>query len=250
VTGTGQLAGRVALVTGVSRRPGIGAAIARELADAGATLVVASFRAYDAQQAWGPGHDDPELRADAVDLDLGAPDGPPRVFAEALRRHSRVDVLVNNAAHWTAGSLGDVHDPHLDRHYAVNLRAAVLLSRDFVRHLPPDRPGRIVNVTSGQSRDPMPGELAYAVTKAGLDALTRTLAAELAPRSITVNAVDPGPTDTGWMSDPVRSELRAAAPDGRLATAEDTAKLIRYLASDAADGITGQVIRTRPGWLD
>lgn len=191
----------------------------------------------------------PALRADAIDLDLGEPEGPARLFAEAVRRHGRVDVLVNNAAHWAAGSLADVEANQLDRHYAVNLRTAVLLCRDFVRHLVADRPGRIVNVTSGQGRDAMPGEVAYAVTKAGLDALTRTLAAELGRRPITVNAVDPGPTDTGWMTDAVRSALCRASPDGRLATAEDTAKLIRYLVSDAAEGITGQIIRTHPGWL-
>jgi 3-oxoacyl-[acyl-carrier protein] reductase len=248
--GTRQLAGRVALVTGVSRRAGIGAAMARELADAGATLVVASFRAYDAQQAWGPGPDDPELRAIEVDLDLGEPEGPARLFDEAIRRHGRVDVRVNNAAHWAAGSIARVDVAQLDRHWAVNLRAAVLLCRDFVRHLPAGTPGRIVNVTSGQGRDPMPGEIAYAVTKAGLDVLTRTLAADLAPRAITVNAIDPGPTDTGWMTDAVRTALRAASPDGLLATAGDTAKLVRYLASDAAADITGQIVRTRPGWLD
>ncbi len=160
-----QRAGRVALVTGVSRPAGIGAAIARELAEAGATLVVGSFRAYDEQQTWGPGPDDAALRRDAVDLDLGAPDGPARLFAEAIRRHGHVDVLVNNAAHWADGAIEQVDVAQLDRHYAVNLRAAVLLCREFVHHLPPDRPGRIVNVTSGQGRDPMPGEIAYAVTK-------------------------------------------------------------------------------------
>jgi 3-oxoacyl-[acyl-carrier protein] reductase len=167
-----------------------------------------------------------------------------------IRRHGRVDILVNDAAHWAAGSLADLDVAQLDRHWAVNLRAAVLLCREFVRHLAPGRPGRIVNVTSGQGRDPMPGEIAYAVTKAGLDALTRTLAVELAPRAITVNAVDPGPTDTGWMTDTVRAKLVADSPDGRLATAEDTAKIIRYLASDAAEGITGRIIRTEAGWLD
>jgi 3-oxoacyl-[acyl-carrier protein] reductase len=247
---SGPLAGRVALVTGVSRRAGIGAAIARELAQAGATLVVTGFRAYDLEQVWGA--DAADLRPlgidEPIDLDLGTPDAPARLFDEAVRRHGGVDVLVDVAAHWAAGSIAAVDTTQLDRHWAVNLRAAVLLSAELVRRLPADRPGRIINVTSGQSRDPMPEEIAYAVTKAGLDALTRSLAVGLAPRRITVNAVDPGPTDTGWMTDDVRDRLRAAAPGGRLATADDTARVVSWLASDAAAGVTGRVIRVEPGW--
>jgi 3-oxoacyl-[acyl-carrier protein] reductase len=233
----------VALVTGVSRRAGIGAAIARELVAAGATVVPAGFRAYDEAASWGA--DEPV--DGGIDADLGTPDAPARLFDEAVRRHGHVDVLVNNAAHWAAGSLGETDAEQLDRHWTVNLRAVVLLCRELARRLPPGTPGRIINVTSGQGREPMPGEIAYVVTKAGLDALTRTIAVELAHRAIAVNAVDPGPTNTGWMSAEVEARLRDA---GRLAVAADTARLVRYLASDAAAGVSGQVIRVVPGWLD
>lgn len=235
---------RVALVTGASRQAGIGVAIAHELARAGATVVRASWRAYDAQQAWGADPADDGT----IDVDLTPPDAPARLFAAALARHGRVDVLVNDAAHWEAGSIDVTDAARLDRHWAVNLRAAVLLCREFVRHLPAGRAGRIINVTSGQGHDPMPGELAYAVTKAGLDALTRTLAVEVAARGITVNAVDPGPTDDGWMSDDARARLRAASPDGRLAEPADTARAVGWLASDAAAGVSGRIVRVRPGW--
>jgi 3-oxoacyl-[acyl-carrier protein] reductase len=231
-------------VTGVSRRAGIGAAIAHELATAGATVVAAGFRAYDElESSWGAG----ESVDVGVVLDLGTADGPARLFDDTVRRHGRVDVLVNNAAHWEAGSLEQTDAAQLDRHWTVNLRAAVLLCREFARRLPAGASGRIVNVTSGQGHEPMPGEIAYVVTKAGLDALTRTIAAELAHRAISVNAVDPGPTNTGWMSAEIEERLRAA---GRLAVAADTARLVRYLASDAASGVTGRVIRVVPGWLD
>ena len=93
-----------------------------------------------------------------------------------------MDILVNNAAHWEPGGVAHVSADQLDRHYAVNLRAAVLLCGEFVRRRPPSGGGRIINVTSGQGAGPMPGALAYAVTKAGLDALTLTLAAELVHR--------------------------------------------------------------------
>lgn len=108
--------------------------------------------------------------------------------------------------------------------------------------------GRIVNVTSGQGLHAMPAELAYAATKGALDAFTTSLAAALARRGITVNAVDPGPTDTGWMSSDVRHDLLARAPSGRVGEPDDAARLVAFLASDAARWVTGQVIRSRGGF--
>jgi 3-oxoacyl-[acyl-carrier protein] reductase len=93
----------------------------------------------------------------------------------------------------------------------------------------------------------MPGELAYVATKGGIDAFTPSLGAELASRGITVNAVDPGATDTGWMPDALRESLARAAPMGRVSAPEDAARLVAFLASDDAAWITGQVIRSRGG---
>ena len=89
----------------------------------------------------------------------------------------------------------------------------------------------------------MPGEVAYAVTKAGLDALTVTLAAELTTSGVTVNAIDPGPIDTGWMPDDVRASLASASPAGRLAQPADVAAVVRLLSGDGAASITGRIIR-------
>lgn len=91
----------------------------------------------------------------------------------------------------------------------------------------------------------MPAKLAYVATKGAIDALTVSLAAELAPLGITVNAVDPGPTDTGWMGDELRAPLAAASPTGRVGIAADAARLVAFLASDAAAWISGQVICSR-----
>jgi 3-oxoacyl-[acyl-carrier protein] reductase len=139
---------------------------------------------------------------------------------------------------------GEIHADQLDRHYAVNVRASVLLCAEFARHKKPDTPGRIINITSGQSRNPMPGQIAYAVTKASLDALTLTLSSELVGRGITVNAIDPGPTDTGWISDELRSRLLQESPEG-ISSAEAIARLVRLLAGDDAASITGKVIRAQ-----
>jgi 3-oxoacyl-[acyl-carrier protein] reductase len=107
--------------------------------------------------------------------------------------------------------------------------------------------GRIINLTSGQSVAPMPGELAYAATKGAIEAFTVSLSAELAPYGITVNAVDPGATDSGWMTEEIKQELLPRFPMGRIGQPEDAARLIAFLASDEAAWITGQVIHSRGG---
>ena len=251
-----DLKDRVALVTGVGRRAGIGAAIARELARAGANVFVSFLRRYDEAQSWGGDAAMPEAllqelrshaEADGCELDLSDPTAPAALFAAARRRFGRVDILVNNAAHWEAGGIERVDASQLDRHFAVNARAAVLLCAEFARHKAAGSPGRIVNITSGQGLGPMPGELAYAVTQAALDVLTVSLSAELADRHITVNAVDPGPTDTGWMTASVKAALEAAASTGTVASPQDTARIVRALVSEAAAHVTGQIVRVRPG---
>jgi 3-oxoacyl-[acyl-carrier protein] reductase len=249
-----ELIGRTALVTGVSRRAGIGAAIARELARAGARVFVTFFRQYDQQQAWGiePGEPESLLRelgsiADDVagaELDLSQPTSPAELFRQARQRFGCINILVNNAAHWEEGGITKVHAGQLDHHYAVNVRASVLLCAEFARQKEPNMPGRIINITSGQNHNPMPGQIAYVVTKAALDALTLTLSSELAGCGITVNAVDPGPTDTGWISDELRSKLLKESPEG-ISSPEAIARLVRLLAGDDAASITGQIIRAQ-----
>src|ERR1051325_5769028 len=251
---TRELTGRTALVTGVTRRAGIGAAIARELGRAGARLFVTFFRQYDRQQVWGVEPNEPEsllseLRsiaddAAATEMDLSQPDSPAELFRQARQRYGCIDILINNAAHWEKGGIGEVHADQLDRHYAVNVRASVLLCAEFARQQQRDRPGRIINITSGQNCNPMPGQIAYVVTKAALDALTLTLSSELAACGITVNAVDPGPADTGWISDELRSRLLQDSPNGR-SEERRVGRLVRLLAGDDAASITGQVIRAK-----
>ena len=249
-----ELAGRVALVTGVSRRAGIGAAIARELGRAGARLFLTFYRSYDRQQTWGVAPGEPEsiagdLKAtadavEALELDLRTPTAPAELFRRARERFGHVDILVNNAAHWEAATLDAVHAAQLDRHYAVNVRAPVLLCAEFARQAPSHRCGRIIQLTSGQGISPMPGEIAYAATKAALDAVTLTLSVELAGAGITVNAIDPGPTDTGWISEAQRAEILQGSP-GRISSPDDIARLVRRLAGDEGALVTGRVIRAQ-----
>ena len=245
-----ELAGKVAVVTGVTRHAGLGAAIAREFVEAGAAVFTTHFREYDTRQTWGVAPDEPEsilvalgAQGAGIELDLSSPSAAVDLFTQANSRFGPVDILVNNAAHWECGGINQASAEQLDRHYAVNVRAAVLLCAEFVRRRPPGVGGRIINMTSGQGRGPMPGELAYAVTKAGLDALTLSLAADLMTSGVTVNAIDPGPIDTGWMTADLRTSLAATSPTGNLARPGDLAIVVRLLCGDAAASITGRIIR-------
>lgn len=167
----------------------------------------------------------------------------------ATREFGHVDVLVNNATHSVPDGIDNLTATILDATYAINLRAMALLCAEYARRHAGRPYGRIVNLTSGQSVGGMPGELAYAATKGAVEAFTVSLAADrgLAARGITVNAVDPGATDTGWIDEASRAQWIASSPRGRLGLPEDTARLAGFLASPDADWITGQVIHSR-GW--
>jgi 3-oxoacyl-[acyl-carrier protein] reductase len=199
---------------------------------------VTFFRHYDQKQVWGVEPIEPESllsefrsisdEVATIAMDLSQPGSPAELCRQALHRFGCIDILVNNAAHWEKGGIDEVHADQLDRHYAVNVRAPVLLCAEFARHKNRNTPGRIINITSGQNYNPMPGQIAYVVTKAALDALTLTLRAELAGCGTTVNAVDPGPTDTGWISDELRSRLLQGSPEG-ISSPEAIARLVRLL---------------------
>jgi 3-oxoacyl-[acyl-carrier protein] reductase len=249
---------RVAIVTGASRRQGIGAAICRALAADGIDIFFTYWHPYDWSMAWGGDEDAPpalqhELRAlgvrcACVELNLAHHTAPRRLLDEATTRLGDVSILVNNATHSTTDGWERLDAATLDAHYAVNLRAAALLCVEFARRFRGGAGGRIINLTSGPSLGPMPGELAYAATKGAIEAFTRSLADALAPRGITVNAVNPGPTDTGWMSEDVKQAVLRASPQGRIGAPEDAARLVAFLAGDGARWITGQVIHSEGGF--
>jgi 3-oxoacyl-[acyl-carrier protein] reductase len=252
---------RVALVTGTSRKAGIGAAIARELARDGADIFITYYRPYDREMGLASDPDEPQSllaelrdmgrRADGLELDLFSPQAPKHLFDQVEANVGCVTILVNNATHSARDGIENLNADQLDKHYAINVRAMALLCAEFVRrykqNLSPGLHGRIINLSSGQGLNPMSGELAYAATKGAVEAFSRSLSAEVGRFGITVNAVDPGATDTGWISSELREKWEAESPMGRIGVPEDAARMIRFLASAEAEWITGQIIHSRGG---
>ena len=160
-----------------------------------------------------------------------------------------LDVLIcNHARSGGDGPLGTLDAAMLDAHWAVNTRSSILLAQSFAAQHDGRPGGRIVFMTSGQDLGPMTGEVAYAASKGALASITRTLADALADRPITVNAVNPGPVDTGYATPEDHEAVRRHFPQGRWGTPDDPARLIAWLATDEADWITGQVITTEGGF--
>ncbi len=254
-----QSAPRIAIVTGASRRQGIGAAICLALAQAGVDILFTHWSPYDSRLPWGAEDDLPMLlqrqiqatgvRCEHLSIDLSDIKAPQRILDIAETRLGPVSILVNNATHDDTQAPFDQLDAvTLDAYYAVNIRGTMLLSVEFARRFALSIGGRIINLTSGQGRGAMPGKLAYVATKGAIEAFTTTLAVEVAPKGITVNAIDPGPTNTGWMTEEIQRNLLPRFPMGRIGQPEDAARLIAFLASEDAGWITGQIIRSTGGF--
>lgn len=248
-----DLTGKVALITGASRLVGIGAAVARMFADAGADIAFTHWTSYD-RNDFGTTRSEPEtlarelrdkgVRVETIELDLSGPDAPFALLDMVEERLGPPTILVNHAAVSIRDSFETITADNLDHHYAVNVRAMALLSAGFARRFSGES-GRIINMTSGQGVGPMPTELSYITTKGAIEAFTTSFAFGVANKGITVNAVDPGATDTGWMPPELKAAIATESGFGRVGAPDDAARLILFLASDAGGWITGQVIHSR-----
>ncbi|WP_243654856.1 SDR family oxidoreductase [Nocardia alba] len=252
------LRGRVAVITGVSRRKGIGYAIARRLAASGASLFLHHHAPHDSEQPWGADPDGPQALFETLadntpvhhlGLDLAGADAPARLITTATAVYGHLDILVcNHARSGGDGPLGTLDAALLDAHWAVNTRSVLLLTQAFAAQHDGRPGGRVVLMTSGQDLGPMRDEIAYATAKGALASITPTLADHLADQAITLNTVNPGPVDTGYASPELHEAVRRRFPAQRWGTPDDPARLIGWLATDEASWITGQVINTEGGF--
>ncbi|MFI0545201.1 SDR family oxidoreductase [Streptomyces sp. WSLK1-3] len=244
----------LALITGVGRTAGIGAGIVQRLAASGRNIAFTYWNPYDARMAWGaePGATEAigsslsELGAAtaAIEADLADPATPARVFDEAERRLGPVTALVMSHCESVDSGLLDTTVESFDRHFAVNTRATWLLIREFGRRFTAERgTGRIVSLTS----DHTVGNLPYGASKGAMDRITLAAAHELGHLGVTANVVNPGPVDTGWMTDEVRAHCLAATPLGRLGTPQDTAHLVDFLCSREGQWVNGQLLKSNGG---
>jgi 3-oxoacyl-[acyl-carrier protein] reductase len=260
------LRGRTALVTGASRRAGIGHAVARRLAAYGASVYVHHHVPHDTAMPWGA--DSPEAVADSVREalgdpgarvvsgpgDLSDPAAPARLVDDVVGEFGRLDILVaNHALSGSDGTLEEIDAAMLDAHWAVDTRSVLLLVQAYVRAraaLPTGTPGgRVVMMTSGQDiAGGMPDEIAYALQKGALASITRSLSTTLAEHGITVNTVNPGPVDTGYATGEVHAAVAARFPSGRWGRSDDPARLIAWLATDEAGWVTGEVVNSEGGF--
>ncbi len=247
----------MAVVTGVSRRAGIGFAVARRLLSGGAAVALHSWTPHDREHPWGAdsaGVDSlvEELHSGGgpvahVEADFADDAAPEVVMAWAASRFGHVDILVCNHARSSSLSLEEITAAELDLTFQINTRATLLLVKEFARRHDGRTGGRVLMMTSGQHLSPMPSELPYIASKGAVHQLTASLAAHLAPRGITVNTINPGATDTGYADDELRQEVLDLEPQGRWGQPDDAARLIAWLCSDDARWITGQVINSTGG---
>ena len=259
---------RVAIITGANNPWGIGATTALAFAREGAKVVLVYkkiFRPFDASKTDRNGADRyyganagnadavetklKEMGADYIILesDISNEEAVKEIYSTVLDKYGRVDILLNNAAaddETGCDTIETITQHVIDNTFAVNVRGSVLMTREFIKHR--GDYGRIINISTDAAQI-FAGQITYGASKATLEALTRSIALEVAQYGITVNCVSPGPTQTGWIDEEFEKTVIPLIPMGKLIQPEDIAETILFLASEQARMITGQVIKVSGG---
>jgi len=237
------LAGKVALITGGSR--GIGRAITLKLAEEGADVVINFFRKKSTAESTAQEARDRGVKAHIIKANVGEPEQIGSMFDEIESQFGRLDILINNAASGVARSALDLDDRGWDWTMDINARAFLLCAQRAARLM--KNGGKMVSISSLGSRLVLPIYTAVGVSKAALEALTRYLAIELAPRGICVNGIAAGAVETEtlklYTADPnLPQSAWQTTPAGRIVKPEDIAELVAFLCSNRSNMIRGQII--------
>lgn len=240
--------GQTAIITGSSR--GIGRTTAEEFAKRGVNIIIVDINGGNAETVAEEIKSRYGVETLGIRADISKSDDVKRLFDEAVKKFSKIEILVNNAGITRDNLLIRMKDEEWDAVLNINLKGAFLCSREAVKIMSKIKYGRIINLASVVAFMGNPGQVNYSASKAGLVALTRTIAKEYASRGITVNAVAPGFIQTAMteqLPEKVKEEMLRMIPLGRFGTTEDVANAIIFLALPESGYITGQVIHVNGG---
>jgi len=244
----------VALITGVSRKIGIGAAIAHKLAAQGWDIAFTYWQLYDESMEWGSNPSDLDIivstlekagaRALPIEADLSNPEMPAKVFNHTKQQMGSVKALIINHCHSVDSGILNTSLENFDTHFAVNTRATWLLIREFaLRFNSKPGTGRIISITSDHAAFNMP----YGASKGAADRLVLAAASEFKHKGITANVINPGATDTGWMTEELKNEMVKRTLSARAGMPVDCANLVAFLCSHEGGWINAQLLFSNGG---
>jgi 3-oxoacyl-[acyl-carrier protein] reductase len=245
-----KLTGKVAVVTGASK--GIGASIAKHLAAEGAAVVVNYSSSKEGADRVVAEITNQGGKAVAVHANVAKKNDIERLFAETKKAFGRLDILVNNSGVYEFSPLEGVTEEHFHKHFDVNVLGLLLASKEAAKYFDASG-GSIINISSAASSLTPPNTSVYTATKGAVDAVTRTLAKELGPRKIRVNAINPGMVVTegvlagGFAEGDFRKQIEAMTPLGRIGQVDDVAPAAVFFASADSGWITGETLRIAGG---